>query len=561
MGSKFSRETNINNKAPKTVRNKTKSSLSLADLPQRHSLNKKLMENIDCPFCKKMFDSNTNFVDFNLHLKACGIEFIKSKKGGKKNCETNDKSPEITEAEVIELNKKIFESFNKYKVNKSIINKRSSKYFNDKIKDLKTELKKRKVNWQDGFCQLNLNRGNFLDESVQQINKVDLYKELHVNFIGEISNDAGGITREWFTTCFKELESEKWNLFKVSEANNFSYILNPFTKRTPENFTYFSFIGKLLAKALIDNTTINVCFNKIIYKMILEEKIELEDLIFIDTPLYHSLKNLKDLILQEKINKISGLSLSPTTPIDNRVETKGDMRENNEDDNINNITNTSNITNHTEESILEQCDLYYSIEITDKNGVVHSFDLKPNGSQIQVGEINDYIQTRINFMIGMYEPFVVKIREGLFGLIPKEKIQVFNADELELLINGRPFIDVEEWKEFSVYKSPYNANHKVIKWFWEIMAEMTQKELSNFLLFSTGTSRVPLDGFASLESNRGNVAKFTVEPVPYVKKKKNFIKAHTCFNRIDLPQFEKKEELKEALDYVSKAEIFGFGID
>ena len=43
-----------------------------------------------------------------------------------------------------------------------------------------------------------------------------------------------------------------------------------------------------------------------------------------------------------------------------------------------------------------------------------------------------------------------------FKLIPKDVIQKFTSDELELLINGRPYIDVEEWRMFTDYKEPYN---------------------------------------------------------------------------------------------------------
>jgi hypothetical protein len=39
-----------------------------------------------------------------------------------------------------------------------------------------------------------------------------------------------------------------------------------------------------MAKALIDNITINLCFNKFFYKLILEEDIAFEDLVFIDRP-------------------------------------------------------------------------------------------------------------------------------------------------------------------------------------------------------------------------------------------------------------------------------------
>lgn len=51
----------------------------------------------------------------------------------------------------------------------------------------------------------------------------------------------------------------------------------------------------------MQNVTINVCFNKIIYKMILQEKIEFEDLVFIDGTLYNSLRNLKENIEYNKL--------------------------------------------------------------------------------------------------------------------------------------------------------------------------------------------------------------------------------------------------------------------
>ena len=80
-------------------------------------------------------------------------------------------------------------------------------------------------------------------------------------------------------------------------------------------------------------------------------------------------------------------------------------------------------------------------------------------------------------------------------------------------------------------------------------------------MFSTGTSRVPFGGFAALESNRGNISKFTIERAEYEFGERNFIKAHTCFNRLDLPEFETKEEVEEAVKFISSNEIIGFGIE
>ena len=43
--------------------------------------------------------------------------------------------------------------------------------------------------------------------------------------------------------------------------------------------------------------------------------------------------------------------------------------------------------------------------------------------------------------------------------------------------------------------------------------------------------------------------------------KKNFIKAHTCFNRLEVPEFDSKEEMEEAIKFISSNEIIGFGIE
>jgi len=41
----------------------------------------------------------------------------------------------------------------------------------------------------------------------------------------------------------------------------------------------------------------------------------------------------------------------------------------------------------------------------------------------------------------------------------------------------------------------------------------------------------------------------------------NLPRAHTCFNRLDLPRFPTYEQMKQALDYIANEEIIGFGMD
>ena len=65
----------------------------------------------------------------------------------------------------------------------------------------------------------------------------------------------------------------------------------------------------------------------------------------------------------------------------------------------------------------------------------------------------------------------------------------------------------------------------------------------------------------ALESNRGNLSKFCITRIDWKWDSKNFIRAHTCFNRLDMPDFPNLSSLQQAVDYIIQNEILGFGVD
>lgn len=79
--------------------------------------------------------------------------------------------------------------------------------FEIKILELKSKLQGLKVDWREAHCSIELNRESLLKESMKKYDKIDPYKELKINFKGEISHDAGGLIREWFTVLIKEIQS------------------------------------------------------------------------------------------------------------------------------------------------------------------------------------------------------------------------------------------------------------------------------------------------------------------------------------------------------------------
>jgi len=83
-----------------------------------------------------------------------------------------------------------------------------------------------------------------------------------------------------------------------------------------------------------------------------------------------------------------------------------------------------------------------------------------------------------------------------------------------------------------------------------------QEERAKLLQFVTGTSKVPLEGFSVLQGVHG-VQKFQIH--------KDFASpdrlpsAHTCFNQIDIPEYENYEQLRSQLLLAISEGTTGFG--
>ena len=385
--------------------------------------------------------------------------------------------------------------------------------FEEKVDYLRFDISKKKIDFINGAEKLKINRDKVLEESMEQFNTINLFKELKIIFIGEESHDAGGLIREWLTILFQKILEKDTGLFQRSDTDEIGYIIKPNLYPSKELLKKYYFIGQVLAKALLENLTVNCCFNKVIYQLILGEKIELKDLVFIDRPLYKSMKHL--------------------------VSMKEECGEN-----------------------IALCEIYFTFDYEGENGRYHQEDLIENGRNILVTQDNleEYIDKRIEYYTKSQLSGIKEIIKGIETIFPVEYLKIFTSDQLGLLINGTPFIDTDDWRMNTKYKD-YQDYDNVIVDFWDIISNLSPEDLSNFLLFCTGSSRVPIGGFKSLESNRGQISKFEIVKTEYYEGKKNFLKAHTCFNRLDLPNFPNKETLKEAIRFALENEVLGFGIE
>ncbi|XP_055844663.1 E3 ubiquitin-protein ligase Nedd-4 isoform X6 [Episyrphus balteatus] len=343
--------------------------------------------------------------------------------------------------------------------------------------------------------EIRIRRTSILEDSyriINSVNKTDLLKtKLWVEFEGETGLDYGGLAREWFYLLSKEMFNPYYGLFEYSAMDNYTLQINPFSGLcNEEHLNYFKFIGRIAGMAVYHGKLLDAFFIRPFYKMMLQKPIDLKDMESVDTEYYNSLLWIKE-------NDPSELEL--TFCVDE--ETFG----------------------HTSQR-----------------------ELKTNGANVDVTNDNkdEYIKLVIEWrFVSRVKEQMTAFLDGFGSIIPLNLLKIFDEHELELLMCGIQNIDVKDWRDNTLYKGDYHMNHIIIQWFWRAVLSFSNEMRSRLLQFVTGTSRVPMNGFKELYGSNGPQM-FTIEKWGTPN---NYPRAHTCFNRLDLPPYEGYLQLKDKL--------------
>ncbi|XP_020812175.1 E3 ubiquitin-protein ligase HUWE1 isoform X3 [Drosophila serrata] len=314
----------------------------------------------------------------------------------------------------------------------------------------------------------------------------------YIVFEDEEGQDAGGLLREWYVIISREIFNPMYALFCVSPGDRVTYMINPSSHANPNHLSYFKFVGRVIAKAVHDNKLLECYFTRSFYKHILGKQVKHTDMESQDYEFYKGLDYLMK-------NDISTLGY----------------------------------------------ELTFSTEVQEF-GVTQIRDLKPNGRDIAVTEENkfEYVQLVCQLkMSGSIRQQLDAFLEGFYDIIPKHLISIFNEQELELLISGLPDIDIEDLKANTEYHK-YTSKSAQIQWFWRALRSFDQADRAKFLQFVTGTSKVPLQGFGSLEGMNG-IQKFQIHRDD--RSTDRLPCAHTCFNQLDLPMYKSYDKLRSCL--------------
>uniref|UniRef100_A0A8C2JA92 HECT and RLD domain containing E3 ubiquitin protein ligase 4 n=1 Tax=Cyprinus carpio TaxID=7962 RepID=A0A8C2JA92_CYPCA len=334
---------------------------------------------------------------------------------------------------------------------------------------------------------LMVRRENVVGDSMEVLRKsknVHYKKPLKVMFVGEEAVDAGGVRKEFFLLIMKELLDPKYGMFRYYEESRLIW----FAHNTFEDIDLFHLIGVVCGLAIYNLTIVELNFPLALYKKLLKKTPTLEDLKELMPDVGRSLQQLLD---------------------------------------------------YTEDDFEETFCLNFTIT-EEIFGTTEVLELVPNGTDISVNKSNrqEFVNAYVDYIFNTsVAPQFSAFYAGFHKVCGGKVLELFQPSELQAMVIGNTNYDWKELEKSTEYKGEYWADHPTIKMFWEVFHELTLEKKKQFLLFLTGSDRIPILGMKSLA--------LVIQPTGGGEQ--YFPVAHTCFNLLDLPKYTNKETLKEKL--------------
>jgi len=377
--------------------------------------------------------------------------------------------------------------------------------FDNKRAHFRSQLRARRLESRHETIRLRVRRNEIFMDSYRQLcmkSGEEMRAKIQVQFQGEEGIDAGGVAKEWYGALAKEIFNPNYALFVQAGGKACTYHPNPLSGVNREHLQFFKFIGRVVGKAIHDGHNLEAWFTRGFYKHMLGRKVVPADLEAFDPEYFSNLKWMLD------------------------------------------------------HDITDIVELHFAAE-SDELGQQKVVDLKPNGRNIKVTNDNkhEYIQLIAEHkMTNSVRQQIGSFLQGMHEIVPAEMLSLFDDKELELLISGLPDIDIEDLKANTEYHN-YTPQSQQVVWLWKVLSEFTQEQRAWFLQFATGTSRVPVEGFKGLLGMRGS-QKFSVHRAFGADRLPS---AHTCFNQLDLPEYQSEEVLRQKLVQAISEGHEGFG--
>lgn len=343
------------------------------------------------------------------------------------------------------------------------------------------------------FLELEIRREQLCEDSLkllQNQTKTQLMKRTRITFVGEEGIDSGGLTKEWYMEVSRELQKASAGLFQESDSDGKFTELKPCALGNKRGNERCRLVGKFIGKALFDRQLLDLRWPDATYKHLIGAPVDMHDLAQVDSSLAQSLRWMRT-------NDITG-------------------------------------------ALFETFSVMVQLKAT---GPPEEIDLVEGGRDMDVTEGNkvEYIEKMIQFRTRYrVNEQIEELFKGIRTLVPLSLLQPFSWSEVRMLLNGQPYINVDEIRAYTIYDG-YQPDDLPVLWLWQAIREFAAADRGLALAFITGCSKVPLDGYNPPFQICKMVGDVTALP-----------RGQTCFNQIQLPVYSSYEVLVEKLVYAMK---------
>uniref|UniRef100_A0A674ITA9 HECT-type E3 ubiquitin transferase n=1 Tax=Terrapene triunguis TaxID=2587831 RepID=A0A674ITA9_9SAUR len=337
------------------------------------------------------------------------------------------------------------------------------------------------------FLVLHVRRSNLVGDALRELSihsDIDLKKPLKVIFDGEEAVDAGGVTKEFFLLLLKELLNPIYGMFTYYPESNLLW----FSDTCFVEHNWFHLIGIVCGLAIYNFTVVDLHFPLALYKKLLNVTPCLEDL--------------------KELSPTEGRSLQQ-------------------------------LLDYPGDDVEETFCLNFTI-CRESYGVTEQKKLIPEGDKITVQKDNrqEFVEAYLNYIFNLsVHEWYIAFSTGFLKVCGGKVLELFQPSELRAMIVGNSNYNWEELEECAIYKGDYSATHPTVRMFWETFHEFPLEKKKKFLLFLTGSDRIPIYGMSSLRI----IIQSTSSGDQYLPV------AHTCYNLLDLPKYSSKETLSMRL--------------
>ena len=309
------------------------------------------------------------------------------------------------------------------------------------------------------YLVISVSRSTILQETINQLcfqnqNPSEFKKPLKVIFDGEEGIDAGiGMKKEFFILLMKEFLDPKFGMFNEYKESKTIWF-NPGVITENDDLVMYHLIGIICGLAIYNQVIIYLPFPLVLYKKLLSEALDLEDLIYLDPILTKNLKEILETTYSEQeFNAIYS-------------------------------------------------DINFSVTLACFGSNV-DFELQKGGKDITLNYNNrqEYVRLYWNFILNesvkqQFDAF----KKGFNKVLDTGILELFRAEELMQLVTGQ---DVYDWQVMETsatqYKEPFSSSHPTITKFWKVFHSLTDEQKKKFLLFLTGSDRIPILGMKALK--------------------------------------------------------------